>query len=273
MAPCRVLVLGAHPDDAEVFAGGLLVRHANLGSVVRIVSVTDGSSGHQNMTPEHLRDVRREEARQAGLTIGAEYETLHFRDGYLEPSLALREAIVGEIRSFSPDLVLTHRTNDYHPDHRAVGQAVQDASYMVTVPNVFPDTPAIAKDPVVSSMCDLFTQPNRLRPDIILNVQDEFEQVVNMAACHQSQFFDWLPFHDGVLATVPTSESDRLKWLAGRLREFMQPRVKFFSDALAENCDHTVEPESLIEVYEISEYAAQPNAAERERLFPRAINA
>jgi LmbE family N-acetylglucosaminyl deacetylase len=271
MAPCRILVLGAHPDDAEVFAGGLLVRHANLGSVVRIVSVTDGSSGHQSMTPEHLRDVRREEARQAGLTIGAEYETLHFRDGYLEPSLALRETVVGEIRKFSPDLVLTHRTNDYHPDHRSVGQAVQDASYMVTVPNVFPDFPAIAKDPVVASMCDLFTQPNRLRPDIILNVEEEFEQVVNMAACHQSQFFDWLPYHDGVLDTVPDSDSDRLKWLAGRLRQFMEPRAEFFADALSGCGIPSANPTPLIEVYEISEYAAQPDEAERRRLFPRAI--
>ena len=118
---CRVLVLGAHPDDAEVSAGGLVVRHCLAGSSVRIISVTDGRSGHHEIPPESLVDVRRQEARAAGQRVGAEYETWDFPDGALQPTLEVRSAIIREIRSFAPDLVLTHRTNDYHPDHRYTG--------------------------------------------------------------------------------------------------------------------------------------------------------
>ncbi len=157
--PCRVLAIVAHPDDAEIAAGGLLVRHSRIGSNIRIVSATNGQSGHHAIAPDQLIGIRREEARRAGEQIRAEYVTLDFPDGFLMPDLSLRAAIIGEVRRFQPDLVLTHRPNDYHPDHRAVGQVVQDASYMVTVPHVCPEVPALRRDPVVAYVSDVFTRP------------------------------------------------------------------------------------------------------------------
>ncbi len=158
MNPTRVLVLGAHPDDAEVSAGGLLWSHHSQGSLLRLISVTDGRSGHQSIPDAELIEIRRQEASQAGKLLGCDYLTWDFPDGYLETSLALRLQIIREIRTFRPDLILTHRTCDYHPDHRAVGQAVQDASYLVTVPKIAPEVPALARDPVVAYMPDLFTR-------------------------------------------------------------------------------------------------------------------
>ncbi|MEM8734429.1 MAG: PIG-L family deacetylase [Planctomycetota bacterium] len=265
---CRVLVLCAHPDDAEVFAGGLLVRHSRLGATIRIVSVTDGSAGHQSMSPEELKSIRRKEAAEAGATIGAEYVTLDFVDGRLQPSLEVRECIIREIRQFAPDLVLTHRTNDYHPDHRAVGIAVQDASYMVTVPNICPDVKPLRDDPIVASMCDMFTRPNRMRADVILNVQDEYLDSVAMAACHRSQFFDWLAYHDGVLEEVPDDEAGRLDWLAGWLGKFHHQRREFFSSELREQGMDPTDESIEIEVFEVSEYAAALSDELRGRLFP-----
>ncbi|HUG90842.1 MAG TPA: PIG-L family deacetylase, partial [Planctomycetaceae bacterium] len=154
----RLLVLGAHPDDAEFHAGGLVSIYRRLGRAVKIVSVTDGSSGHHERRPEELRVIRAAEAAASGAVIGAESAVWDFRDGSLQPTLQVRERIIAEIRAYRPDLVLTHRPNDYHPDHRAVGQAVQDASYMVTVPPVVPHVPALRRDPVVAYMSDLFTR-------------------------------------------------------------------------------------------------------------------
>ncbi len=264
---CNVLLFGAHPDDAEIFAAGLLIRHCQRGSKVRIVSVTDGRSGHHATEPERLVQVRREEAQRAGEVIGAEYVTWDFPDGSLQPDLEVRAAIIREARRFQPSLILTHRPNDYHPDHRAVGQAVQDASYMMTVPHVCRDTPALRRDPVVAYMCDLFTRPNRLRPDIVLDVQAEFETMVHMAACHKSQFFEWLPFHDGLIDEVPASASDRLTWLRGWLLKWLAPRVPHFQEAL----DGLVGGPPLsktIEVYEVSEYAAKLDKSAKAKLFP-----
>ncbi len=262
---CRVLVFGAHPDDAEIYAGGLMVRHRQLGHTVRIISVTDGRSGHYRVPPDELVAIRRDEARQAGQSIGAEYWTLDFPDGSLLPDLATREAIIRHIREFKPDLVLTHRLNDYHPDHRAVGQAVQDASYMITVPHVCPDVPALKSEPVVAYMCDLFTRPNRLRADIVLNIDAEFDRVLHMAACHTSQFFEWLPYHDGLIDQVPADHDQRVAMLDRWLRTWMNRRRDHFAEELkhvgAEACQ-------LIEVYEISEYARPLNFSDRATLFP-----
>ena len=62
----NIMVLAAHPDDAEFFAGGLLTRHCRLGNSVRIISVTDGRCGHQSLDPNQLVAVRRAEAQAAG---------------------------------------------------------------------------------------------------------------------------------------------------------------------------------------------------------------
>lgn len=267
--PCRVLLLGAHPDDAEIFAGGLLVRHRARGSVVRMISVTDGRSGHHQTPPHELVLIRREEARKSGAIIGAAYLTWDFPDGSLLPDLNLRSAIIREIRAFKPDLVLTHRPNDYHPDHRAVGQALQDASYMVTVPHVCPEVPALRYDPVVAYMSDLFTRPNKLRPDVILDIDAEFNTVVKMAACHQSQFFEWLPYHDSRAHEVPADAASRLEWLRGWLVEFIGRRRSHF-DTTVITLPNSKDL-NLIEAYEISEYAGQLASAAKDKLFPSSL--
>lgn len=264
---CRVLVLGAHPDDAEVFAGGLVVRHCRQGSDVKIVSVTDGRGGHHEIPAEQLVEIRRREAAAAGKRVGAEYVTWDFHDGSLEPTIAVREAIIREIRSFQPDLVLTHRPCDYHPDHRAVGQAVQDASYLVTVPHVCPDVPSLRSDPVVASMTDLFTRPNKMRADVMLDVTAEYDLVVQMASQHESQFFEWLPYHDGQLDEVPEALADRHRWLSGWLGQFFTSRAKHFRDESVAR-GMSLDEKRKIEVYELSEYAGQVDEVELRRLFP-----
>lgn len=266
----RLLVLGAHPDDAEIHAGGLIARHAKLGSVIRMVSVTDGRSGHHEIAPADLVTIRREEARASGQLIGAESVTWDFADGGLQADLALRAAVIREIRSFGPDLVLTHRLWDYHPDHRAVAQAVQDACYLVTVPHIAADVPVLPRDPVVAYMVDLFTRPQRFLPHVLLNVDEELDTFVRMAACHQSQVFEWLPHHDGLLESVPDEEHARLEWLRHWFLTIYAKRRQHFAPELAER---GLSSAQAIEAYEISEYARPLEAAETERLFPGGISA
>lgn len=261
----RVLVFGAHPDDAEIFAGGLLVRHCQLGNTVKIVSVTDGRSGHHLIQPNELVQVRRSEAKQAGERIGAEYVTWDFPDGSLTPTIEVREAIIAEIRRFKPDLLLTHRPYDYHPDHRAVGVAVQDASYLVTVPHICATVPALWRDPVVAYMPDLFTRPCSLRADVVLDVRQEFDAVVQMAACHRSQFFEWLAYHDRLM--VPQSHEDRLTWLDSWLAEWHQKRAQHFSAELVAH-HLPLESDLRVEVYEVSEYAGRATPELLQQLFP-----
>lgn len=267
--PLRLLILGAHPDDAEYHAGGLASIYRQLGHEVKMVSLTDGSAGHHARTRKELAEIRRQEAAAAAACIGAAHEVWDHPDGLLLPTLTVRDRVIREIRQFRPDLVLTHRTNDYHPDHRAVGQAVQDASFLVRVPLVVPEIPALPRDPVVAHMVDLFTKPCALAGDVVLDVTDRMDTIVAMLACHRSQVFEWLPYLAGITGQVPAGEADRLAWLRRWFSEMVRPRAERYRKELI--AAYGLERGSQIEyaeVFEISEYGSPLDESARRRLFP-----
>ena len=266
--PLRLLILGAHPDDADYHAGGLAAIYSRAGHTVKMVSVTNGQSGHYRISGKELADIRQAEARAAGAVIGVEYEVWEWPDGRLQPTIEVRERIIREIRTFRPELVLTHRSNDYHPDHRAVGQAVQDASYLVTVPPICPDIPSLRRDPVVAYLPDLFTRPAPLRADVVLDVTAEMETIVQMLSCHRSQFFDWLPYNENRLAELPAAEAEKMLWL----RRWYEDKLRPFADRwrgelVAQYGSDRGRAIQFCEVFEVSEYAAPLDAAARKRLF------
>ena len=265
----RLLILGAHPDDAEFHAGGLASLYRSLSYPVRLVSITDGGAGHHQRTRESLVGIRRREAAAAGKVIDTPYVTWDFPDGNLVNSLDLRDRIIREIRSYQPDLVMTHRIHDYHPDHRAVGQAVQDASYMVTVPLVVPDVEHLGRDPVVAYMPDLFTRPYPLQPDVVLDIQPYLATIVRMLACHRSQVFEFLPYNLGCPEEVPADAPEQLAWLTDWFAQHIRPRADRFREPLVKAYGPSRGAEiEWIEAFEISEYAAALDPVAKERLFP-----
>jgi LmbE family N-acetylglucosaminyl deacetylase len=269
-----LLILGAHPDDAEFHGGGLATVYRQLGRRVKMVSVTDGSAGHHQRSPAELIDLRRNEAARAGAVIGATYETWEFPDGLLEPTLEVRHRIIQEIREFQPDLVLTHRSCDYHPDHRAVGQCVQDASYLVTVPHVVPEVPALRKDPVIALLPDLFTRPAPLRADVIIDIREQVPTVSKMLACHASQLFEWLAYHDGIEETVPNNDVDKMAWVQSWFSKHIRSRAdRHRAELVARRGGVDGNVIEFIEMFEISEYARQPEPELVRQLFPTMIGA
>ena len=267
--PLRLLILGAHPDDSEFHAGGLSSLYREMGHEVKMVSATDGSAGHHQIEREELAVIRKKEAAAAAGVIGATGVTWEFPDGELQATLELRHRIIAEIRTYRPDLVLTHRTNDYHPDHRAVGQAVQDASFLVRVPHVVPDVPALDRDPVVAYMADMFTKPTPIEPHIVLDIGDRIDTIVNMLAQHASQVFEWLPYLARTTAEVPTDDAERLAWLENWYTQIIRPRVEHCREALRDiysiNRTDTID---LVEMYEISEHGGTLTDEWKARLFP-----
>jgi LmbE family N-acetylglucosaminyl deacetylase len=265
----RLLILGAHPDDAEYHAGGLASIYRQLGRTVKMVSVTDGGAGHHERSRDELIPLRRNEAAAAGRVIGASYETWDFPDGALQVSLDVRHRIIREIREFKPDLVLTHRTSDYHPDHRAVGQCVQDASYLVKVPHVVPDVPALRRDPVVAYMPDMFTKPLAMQPQVVVNVGEFMQNIVAMLACHESQVFEWLAYEGDLLADVPADQTGKIAWLHDWFANQIRPRSDHFrKEIVAAYGNDAGESVEYIEAFEISEYAHVPDGTLIDELFP-----
>jgi len=218
--PLRIMVFGAHPDDCDIKAGGIAIKYAHLGHEVNFISVTNGDAGHHEIGGIELARRRRAEAQAAGAVAGIEYHVLDNHDGELEPTLENRKKIIRLIRSYTPDLILTHRPNDYHPDHRYTSILVQDSAYMVTVPNICTDTPAMSHNPTIAYLSDNFQKPQLFAPDAVIAIDDIIEKKLDMLHCHTSQMYEWLPFNAGVLDQVPTAPPDRRKWLKHRLNAF-----------------------------------------------------
>ena len=210
-APLRVIVFGAHPDDCDLDAGGTAALWAAKGHQVKFVSVTNGDAGHQSEGGGALARRRRAEAQEAGRRFGiAEYEVLDNHDGELEPTLAVRQQVIRRIRRWNADVVIAPRPNDYHPDHRYTGVLVQDTAYMVVVPNVCPDTPPLRKNPVFLYSQDSFQRPNPFRPDVAVAIDPVIDQKIRALDAHVSQVYEWLPWVEGVLDTVPKDPEARL---------------------------------------------------------------
>ena len=129
-------------------AAGTAALFVQMGYAVKFVSVTNGDAGHQVMKGAALAKRRYAEAQEAGRRLGVTYDVLDNHDGMLMPSLEVRMEIIKEIREWNADIVIAPRPNDYHPDHRYTGILVQDAAYMVAVPNIEPEIPALKKNPV-----------------------------------------------------------------------------------------------------------------------------
>jgi LmbE family N-acetylglucosaminyl deacetylase len=264
----RLLILGAHPDDAEYHAGGLATLYRQAGHAVKMVSLTDGSAGHHEKPRQAVAAIRREEAAAAGRVIGATYDVWDIPDGELMPTLEVRWRIIREIRRFAPDLLLTHRVYDYHPDHRAVGQAVQDACFLVRVPHVVPETPPLRNDPVVAYLPDLFTRPCPFDPDVVLDISEHVDTIATMLACHRSQVFEWLPYLDGVSHEVPEDEGERRLWVRAWYARCIRPRADRFRQALiAAYGAARGSSIEFTEAYEISPYAAPADQETLRRLF------
>src|SRR5256886_9600407 len=209
--PVRIIAFGAHPDDCDLGAGGIAAKYAALGNKVKFVSLTNGDAGHQTQGGEELARRRRAEAQEAGRRIGTEYEVLGNHDGKLLPTLDVREQVIREIRQWKADVVIGPRPNDYHPDHRSPAVLVQDASYMVIVPNLVKDTPPLPRNPVFLYYSDRFTKPQPFRPDIVVLIDDVFQKKIDMLDAHVSQFYEWLPCTIGNLDQVPKDAVERKK--------------------------------------------------------------
>lgn len=123
----RILALGAHPDDLEIYAWGSLCAWAAMGADLVLAIATDGAAGG-TAPPEDLARRRATEARAAALTLGVTPVMLGFADGGLTTQAALTPRLADLIRETSPDLLITHAPNDYHADHRALALAASQAS-------------------------------------------------------------------------------------------------------------------------------------------------
>ena len=182
------------------------------------------------------------------------------------PTLYVRLQVIRLIRKWNADIVIGPRPNDYHPDHRNCGILLQDAAYMVIVPNVAPDTPPLKKNPLFLYAQDFFQRPNPFSPDIVVDITDTYIQKIYTMAAHESQHFEWLPWTSGRLDEIPDNAEDRLDYLA----KYRKVRI---TEAVKESLVKWYGKDKAVlvtdaEAFEICEYGRRPDDDEIRRLFP-----
>ena len=268
-AKLRIIVFGAHPDDCELDAGGVAARWAKLGHAVKFVSVTNGDIGHHEMAGGPLARRRTEEVKRCAQLLGIATEVMDNHDGELLPTLENRKAIVRLIRDWKADLVISPRTNDYHPDHRYTAVLVQDAAFMVIVPSFCPDSTALRRNPVFVYSEDDFRRPNPFTADIVVPIDPVFEQKVACIDALGSQFYEWNPWLFGYLGEVPTDKDQRLDWTRKRTAAHSGTMADRYRGKLVELLGE--ERGRLVkyaEAFEVCEYGSKPSKADLLRLFP-----
>lgn len=267
----RIIVFGAHPDDCDITTGGLAALYASMGHAVKFVSMTNGDMGHQTIGGGELAKRRLAETQEVARRLGITYEVLDNHDGELMPTLENRFEVIRRIREWKADIVIAPRPNDYHPDHRYTGVLVQDAAYMVIVPNVLSSVPALHDNPLFLYVSDRFQRPNPFRPDIVVDISAAFAKKINGLDAHVSQFYEWLPWteHD---TSVPNGAAERKLWLTKNIAE-----INKITPALRAGMEKwygkdKASKASQAEAFEICEYGMQPTEADIRRLFPMFSN-
>jgi LmbE family N-acetylglucosaminyl deacetylase len=268
----RIIVFGAHPDDAEYKAAGSAVKWARQGHHVKLVSVTNGDVGHWKEAGGPLALRRTAEAAACAKKLGVTSQVLDIHDGELVPSLEYRKLITRVIREWKADIVIAPRPWDYHPDHRYVGVLLQDAAFMVTVPFICPDVPHLKKNPVFLYSSDGFQKPYPFTPDIAVSVDDSFEQKLDGIHELTSQHYEGGAggSEEHVKSVPPASdEVGRRAWLKRRWGARQGSEAEKYRDLLIKLYgEEKGKAVRYAETFEICEYGRRPSAAEIKTLFP-----
>jgi len=268
----RIIAFGAHPDDCEWSVGGTGAKWAAQGHHVKFVSCTNGDIGHWGMAGGSLARRRAAEVKKCGEILGTSSQVLDIHDGELMVTMDNRRLICRLIREWKADIVISHRPNDYHPDHRYVGVLVMDAAYMVTVPFFCPDTPPLARNPVFLFSEDEFQRPNPFTADIVVSVDDVIEKKFSAMEALESQFYEGgcnggphlVPDPKDAKAVEARKRQVREEFVgyfsatAGRFRGALE---RYYGKARAERIRYA-------EAFEICEYGRRPDPEEIRRLFP-----
>jgi LmbE family N-acetylglucosaminyl deacetylase len=266
----RIICFGAHPDDCELQIGGTAALWAAQGHHVKFVSVTNGDIGHWRDAGGPLARRRTDEVQRCARLLGITTEVLDNHDGELLPTLENRRTLTRLIREWKANIVMSHRPNDYHPDHRYTGILVQDSAYMVTVPFFCPDTPILRDNPVYFFYPDRFQKPNPFQPDVVVDIDATIDKKLEAVDTLVSQFYEGgANGSPELLPSDPAKQQERRRQVreahAARNRNLAQryrgKLADWYGKEKADKVQHA-------EAFEICEYGRRPDKEELARLFP-----
>lgn len=265
----RIIAFGAHPDDAELKAGGVATLWAAQGHKVKFVAMTNGDIGHFKEAGAPLANRRRAEVAECARIFGIETEVLDIHDGELMPTMENRRTVADLIREWQADIVLCHRPYDYHPDHRYTGELVQDAAVVVVAPFFSTNTEPTRKNPVFMFYSDGFKKPYPFDPAIVVDIGAAAEQKWQCIGAMPSQFADEHSWQASYRADIPKDPEAR----EARILELVQKSNEAVADQYREKLIELYGEEKgkavrYAEAFELCQYGTQLSTEQLKALFP-----
>jgi N-acetylglucosamine malate deacetylase 1 len=266
----RIIVFGAHPDDAEYRGAGVAIKWAKQGHHVKLVSATNGDVGHWEMAGGPLALRRLKEVQAVAQKFGVTNEVLDIHDGEIMPTLENRRTFTRLIREWNADIVITNRPNDYHPDHRYTSILVQDSAYMVGVPFFTPSIAPLKRNPVFLYSSDRFQRPNPFRADVAVGIDEVIDPMLDGLLLMVSQIHEGGA--DGHAGLYPADAAGRqrrneevrrnlARRYAAQADNYRDALVKFYGQDRAKGIKYA-------QAFEVCEYGRQPSQNELKQLFP-----
>jgi len=263
----KFLIICAHPDDTDILFGGTAIKLARKGHEVIFVSATNGDTGHHEMSREETAKARALEVVNSKKALGiTDYVVMPHGCG-IEPTVEHRKEIVRLIRKYAPDVVLTHRLCDYHPDHRATAQLVIDSAYVCRVPHFCDDAPIPENTPIFAHTYDKFIDPRPIRADAVVEIDSVFEEKLAALYCHKSQFFEWLPWIDKLGYNDKTASDEERRAVVSRYMDRFHDAANLGRDRLIARYGEDGKTVKYAEIFEQSPYGKTVSPEEFQAIF------
>lgn len=267
--PLRVIAFGAHPDDAELKVAGTASLWSQRGAKVKLVSMTNGDVGHFEQAGGPLAKRRKAEVQECARHFGSVVDVLDIHDGELMPTLENRRTVARLIRDWQADIVLGHRPNDYHPDHRYVGTLLDDTAVVVVAPFFVPDTPPTRRNPVYMYYSDGFQHPYPFRADVVVSIDATAEKKWACISAMPSQFGDADSWQARTRPDVPKESADRAAFLLNIVKQRDEALAnQYRAQLVALYGEQRGKQVKYAEAFQINQYGRQPTPAELRKLFP-----
>ncbi|MGO4348863.1 PIG-L deacetylase family protein [Paenibacillus sp. MCAF9] len=266
----NIIVIAAHPDEPEIYAGGTSALFAEMGHRVKFVSLTNGDCGHYSISGQELVDRRTQEAYEAARRLGVlDYSILNISDGRLTNSFEVREEVIRQIRNWKADVVITfHPEGAGHVDNRNAGRIVRDAAdFIAKVPNSVPDAPYLEQSPLFLLMPD-YGKRHAYSPDLVVDIGSVIEKKLLGCDAHASQFYEFAPWQRNLLDQVPQTWDARKDYILQYWSSFIEVSSEMLPtlDRLYE--DGKSGKTKYAEPFEIADYGRRPSDTELKQLFP-----
>jgi len=217
-----ILVIAAHPDDAELSCSGTIFSHIAKGKKVGVADLTRGELGTRGSA-----EIRKQEAEDAANIMGlAVRENLGFRDGFFTNDEKHQIEVIKLIRKYQPEIILTNAISDRHPDHAKAATLVKVSCFLSGLKRI--ETAFSGEQQVAWRPKNLyhFIQSDYITPDFVVDISPYWEQKVAAIMAYKTQFHTSSESEKGEQTFISTPEF--MNFLEGRAREMGQAiRTKY----------------------------------------------